>query len=283
VVGVFEVDENGCESNAEGRDNTLELNIWHVGLRSWIQEGHQGHDWEPGLQAPVVWDEQWGVGVGGAVVRSFEGKHFRCSCLICFRELPVIPATFRGSKCLAQDMEPFRLLDIWPRLIFSQIFKDAILFFSRSTPNLAQVIPAMDHIDHILTTHSIDNKYQPAIRAALGLAKKTLNRYYNLTDDSEVYRIAMSTFLFTQIPACWPFVIVLHPRHKLAYFKKAGWPQEWIDTAEQILRDEFNHSYPIINTSVDDGLATEAEDDDGEVPVPLAKKVCILLAILLLC
>jgi hypothetical protein len=73
-----------------------------------------------------------------------------------------------------------------------QVFKDATLFFSRSTPNLATVIPAMDHIDETLTTSSLDPKYSPSLRAALGIAKKTLNRYYNATDQSEVYRIAMS-------------------------------------------------------------------------------------------
>lgn len=79
----------------------------------------------------------------------------------------------------------------------SQIFKDGTLFFSRSTPSLATVIPAMDHIDEALTTQSLNKKYEPSIRAALGLAKKTLNRYYNMTDHSEVYRIAMGTyFLF---------------------------------------------------------------------------------------
>lgn len=74
-----------------------------------------------------------------------------------------------------------------------QIFKDATLFFSRSTPCLATVIPAMDHIDETLTTNSLDHKFEPSIRAALGIAKKTLNRYYNATDQSEVYRIAMGT------------------------------------------------------------------------------------------
>ena len=33
---------------------------------------------------------------------------------------------------------------------FGQIFKDATLFFSWSTPNLATVIPAMDHIGKML-------------------------------------------------------------------------------------------------------------------------------------
>ncbi|KAG2738578.1 hypothetical protein P692DRAFT_201673926, partial [Suillus brevipes Sb2] len=103
------------------------------------------------------------------------------------------------------------------------ILKDATLFFSRSTPNLATVIPAMDLIDETLTTHSMNRQLLPSIRVAAGLAKKTLNRYYELTDSSEVYRIAM----------------VLHPRHKLAYFKRANWEQQWIDTAETLVRNAY--------------------------------------------
>ncbi|KAG1730976.1 uncharacterized protein EDB91DRAFT_1059092 [Suillus paluster] len=75
-----------------------------------------------------------------------------------------------------------------------KILKDTTLFFSRSTPNLTTVIPAMDMIDRKLTTDSIMRTYEPAIRASLGLAKKTLNHYYSMTDWSEVYRIAMGKF-----------------------------------------------------------------------------------------
>ncbi|KAG1831814.1 hypothetical protein EV424DRAFT_1268979, partial [Suillus variegatus] len=57
--------------------------------------------------------------------------------------------------------------------------------------------------------------------------KLTLNRYYQMTDKSKVYRIAM----------------VLHPRHKLSYFKTARWQEEWIETAEVLVRTEFNRSY----------------------------------------
>jgi hypothetical protein len=77
----------------------------------------------------------------------------------------------------------------------SKILKDATLFFSRSTPNLATVIPAMDVIDERLTSDSLNcSKYDVSIRASLGLAKKTLNCYYNMTDWSEVYRIAMGAY-----------------------------------------------------------------------------------------
>jgi len=50
----------------------------------------------------------------------------------------------------------------------------------------------MDHTDQHLATAAINNKYSSAIRAALAIGKKTLNWYYDSTDHSEVYQIAMS-------------------------------------------------------------------------------------------
>ena len=61
-------------------------------------------------------------------------------------------------------------------------------------PNVATVIPAMDHIDEHLATTAIDNDYPIALKAALAIGKKTLNWYYDKTDHSEVFRIAMGTF-----------------------------------------------------------------------------------------
>lgn len=49
----------------------------------------------------------------------------------------------------------------------------------------------MDLIDEKFSTAQLDNKKDPAIRAAIGMAKKTLNMYYALTDASATYRIAM--------------------------------------------------------------------------------------------
>ena len=68
------------------------------------------------------------------------------------------------------------------------------LFFSHDAPNISTVIPAMDHIDEYLATAVRNVKISKAIRAALALGKQTLNRYYNKTDHSDVYRIAMSEF-----------------------------------------------------------------------------------------
>ena len=52
----------------------------------------------------------------------------------------------------------------------------------------------MDHIDRHLTTSALNSSYHPAIKAALAMGKKLLNKYYTLTDHSEMYRIALSEF-----------------------------------------------------------------------------------------
>jgi hypothetical protein len=78
------------------------------------------------------------------------------------------------------------------------VFKDATLFFSRGAgkpehdqkqkvPNLATVIPTMDHIDSVLTTNVIDKCYCLAVQAVLTIGKKTLNHYYSKTDLSNIY------------------------------------------------------------------------------------------------
>ena len=66
-------------------------------------------------------------------------------------------------------------------------------------PNIASVIPAMDHLDEHLASIATSPKYGRAIKAAVALGKRTLNRYYDSTDHSEVYRIAMSTFVIPRL------------------------------------------------------------------------------------
>jgi hypothetical protein len=61
-----------------------------------------------------------------------------------------------------------------------QVFKDATLFFSHGgTPNVASVIPAMNHLDEHLASIATSPKYGQLIKAAITLGKKTLNRYYD--------------------------------------------------------------------------------------------------------
>jgi len=45
---------------------------------------------------------------------------------------------------------------------------------------------------------------------------------------------------------------VLHPCHKLNYFKKAGWEDEWIETAQDIIRTEFDQMYAFMDVDIPD-------------------------------
>ncbi|KAJ7584827.1 hypothetical protein C8J56DRAFT_789150, partial [Mycena floridula] len=83
-----------------------------------------------------------------------------------------------------------------------KVFKKATTFFSQdSVCTISSVIPTMDRIDTLITdpvqlVASLGPKeLHPSVKIALLLAKKTLNRYYSLTDSSEIYQIAMHTFL----------------------------------------------------------------------------------------
>lgn len=117
----------------------------------------------------------------------------------------------------------------------------------------------MDHIDKVLATASDSpSQFGPSIRAALAIGKNAMNRYYNKTDHSEVYRIAMGMSLCDDYPKYTNTQSppVLHPRHKLEYFRIHKWEEEWIQAARDIVEDEFSRSYEL-----DEG--TDDEDDEG--------------------
>lgn len=105
----------------------------------------------------------------------------------------------------------------------------------------------MDRIDAQLSTDILDPKYRPSVRVAVALGKKTLNKYYDWTDHSELYRISMSTsFYSTGTPGpslMLALPIVLHPGHKLEYFRDNDWDEEWIDAAKEITRKEYERKY----------------------------------------
>jgi hypothetical protein len=44
---------------------------------------------------------------------------------------------------------------------------------------------------------------------------------------------------------CTNFLVVsvLHPRHKLKYFKKHNWEEVWVNAASDIVHKEFDRSY----------------------------------------
>ena len=128
----------------------------------------------------------------------------------------------------------------------------------------------MDHIDTYFTNaikpFSGNN---PAIQAAMWIAKKTLNHYYSLTDASETYRIAMggTSFVLWSLNYSPCLVSVLHPRHKLAYFKSAGWTDNWIKTAEKLVRNRFKRDYPTNDIEQEKADGNESDDSVHEPEV----------------
>ncbi|KAJ3777640.1 hypothetical protein FB446DRAFT_633659, partial [Lentinula raphanica] len=74
------------------------------------------------------------------------------------------------------------------------VLKDATTFFSSSSPSVAAVIPAMDAIDEVLANGILNSQDLSApVRHALSIGKRTLNKYYQLSDDSHIYRVAIGT------------------------------------------------------------------------------------------
>ena len=100
----------------------------------------------------------------------------------------------------------------------------------------------MDIIDDWLDEDSKSSTLRSPIREAAQLAKKTLNKHYEKTDQSNAYQITM----------------VLHPKHKLMFFKNAGWEKAWIDTAEELVREEFDRHYGVDKDQIDIATADPA-------------------------
>jgi hypothetical protein len=144
-----------------------------------------------------------------------------------------------------------------------------MLFFSRGAsvktehskghkiPNLAAIIPAMDHIDRVLATNAIENHSSLAVQVVLSISKKTLNHYYSKTDLSNIYQITMGKYyhLFPYLFAKLSLP-VFHPCHKLDYFKRANWQQDWINIAKAIVQNKYKHTYKVTEGDV------KAEEND---------------------
>ena len=63
------------------------------------------------------------------------------------------------------------------------------------------------------------------------------------------------------------YIIVLHPRHKLSYFKTARWEDEWMATAEWLVRDEFASSYMNIEANNSINIVEATPDKEKDIKV----------------
>ncbi|KAL7280543.1 hypothetical protein ACG7TL_005475 [Trametes sanguinea] len=107
----------------------------------------------------------------------------------------------------------------------------------------------MEHMSRTLDWYIQDEEhYEHSICAALSLAKKTLVKYYNLTDSVNTYRIAM----------------VLHPRYKTAYFKKLNWTRLWIESARKLVRNEYDQVYAKLPLPADLDKKPAGQNDSAD-------------------
>ena len=132
----------------------------------------------------------------------------------------------------------------------------------------------MDKIDTILCDGANKRKYHQSIQIAAELARRTLNRYYQKTDLTDVSRVAMSesinvsTLVYSKLMYQLPLRLVLHPKYKTVYFQKHGWPDTWIDEAVTLAREIYLESYAEVRV-----LKVSRPGPDNRVPSPNLK-VC---------
>jgi hypothetical protein len=112
-----------------------------------------------------------------------------------------------------------------------------------SSPTTLAASSSTSHL--AMTSDPAPPTYHKAIRAAMTIAKKTLNHYYAKTNDAALYHIAMGTFL----PLCIHFhishgpLVVLNPSYKLEYFEDAGWEDDWIVAARELVEKKWVEKY----------------------------------------
>jgi hypothetical protein len=79
-----------------------------------------------------------------------------------------------------------------------EVFLEATKLISQSNkPLLHHTIPVFDIITRALDDYVGDDEKLPAVRAAARRGRAMLNKYYGLTDESIMYRIAMRAYCFS--------------------------------------------------------------------------------------
>ena len=81
------------------------------------------------------------------------------------------------------------------------------------------VIPVIDHLDEHLASAAVSQKYDHMIRAAVLIGKRTLNQYYDRTDQSELYQIAIGMLYVLSIHAYYALgpILLAHVSNVLIF------------------------------------------------------------------
>ncbi|KAF8151169.1 hypothetical protein K438DRAFT_1623955, partial [Mycena galopus ATCC 62051] len=142
-------------------------------------------------------------------------------------ETPVKQLTSDGLSEYALTPEQWKLAKQLCEVLI--IFEDITKLFSRAeVPLIYEVIPMLEDLEDQLTNMSIDASLPTVIRIASIAALIVVGKYYALTDDTEVYRIAM----------------IMCPDKKLEWFNKnPGWRPEDRREADRIVRNRWTETY----------------------------------------
>ncbi|KAL1937892.1 hypothetical protein VTO73DRAFT_12785 [Trametes versicolor] len=106
----------------------------------------------------------------------------------------------------------------------------------------------MNHVDNFTK----DDSLSPVVRAAAQRGRAILDKYYKCTDETMIYRIAM----------------ILHPKHKLQYFRDQEWDEEWINDTLKLIRDEWRTYYKPKSAPVDVGDQGASGKGKGKAQAP---------------
>jgi hypothetical protein len=101
----------------------------------------------------------------------------------------------------------------------------------------------MDGLFDTLDDFASDSSKLPAVRMVAKRGLTILKKYYGKTDESAIFRIAMSKSSIQLFCLSLIFHLVLHPAFKTTYFRTHKWPEEWITTAVDLLRADWEKNY----------------------------------------
>ncbi|KAJ3817925.1 hypothetical protein F5880DRAFT_1492181, partial [Lentinula raphanica] len=133
------------------------------------------------------------------VAMQWNSTHNMLECVLELKE-PVMEFLDRAHNGLTEYSLTDKEWEVVKDLVSGlQILNDATTFFSANGVNTSSVIPAMYAIDKVFATGVLneENLSEP-VRHVLTIGKKTLNKYYSLMDDSDLYRMAMGMYFVSQ-------------------------------------------------------------------------------------
>ncbi|KAG2335249.1 hypothetical protein BDR05DRAFT_898746, partial [Suillus weaverae] len=110
-----------------------------------------------------------------------------------------------------------------------EIFDDLTNRFSQAeVPLVHEVIPMLERLEHMMVKVSHDTELSAIVRVAALAALQVIGKYYALTDDNEVYRIA----------------IIMCPDKKMEWFtKNPDWREEDKIEARRIATQRWSETY----------------------------------------